>query len=181
MPDNFGFWGDLFARVATEAAGATIDHFGGSNPGSSNLAFPTASNGASNRADLVTPTVFGTDRDGTWDWNPFSDADDLPSGTNGHPCNLPVLVAPAQKVINKAPRGYVIVEDPMNPGQKVAMLKSVAKACGAWKPRAKPFFTASEAKTVRKAARLQKKGDRLAKMLNASCSGSPLRRSRGKR
>lgn len=126
----------------------------------------------------ATPAIFGEDMDGSWDWNPFADEDDLPTGGNGLDCNIQVMVPPMKQVRNRAPRGYVIVD---YRGQKVAMLKEVARKCGLWKPRAKPLFTASEAKTIRKAARLQKKGDRLAKMLNQTGGCAPLRRTRGKR
>ena len=177
MPDNFGIWSDLVA-AGLRVAADHLDVGGGGAGGPSGD--PTMS---ATRRDLpVQQAVLGQDRDGTYDWNPFPDADDLPAyGGRANGCNLQVMVAPQQKVINKAPRGYVIVEDPQNPGIKVAMLKAVAKSCGLWKPRANPFFTASEAKTIRKAARRQRKGDRLAKMLNSSCGTAPLRRSRGKR
>ena len=131
----------------------------------------------------VDPAFFGTDTDQTWDYNPFADADDMPTALNGNGCNLQVMVAPHQKVINKAPRGYVIVETENAAGVpvKVAMLKPVAKSCGLWKPRARPVMTAADAKTIRRAASLQNKVDRLAKMSNSLCSKAPLRRTRSKR
>lgn len=132
---------------------------------------------------LVSNAIFGTDTDRTYDWNPLADADDMPTALNGNGCNLQVMVAPQQKVINKAPRGYVIVETENAAGVpvKVAMLKPVAKSCGLWKPRAKPVMTAADAKTIRRAASLQNKVDRLAKMSNSLCSKAPLRRTRSKR
>ena len=170
MPDNFGFWdtiGDFVGGVI--GIGGNGDNGGGSSNLAGKLGQFTGAR--------VDQAFFGMDRDGTPDYNPFPDADDLPSAPMGNGCNLQVMVAPMQKVINKAPRGYVIVEHP-NTGVKVAMLKAVAKSCGLWKPRAKPVMTAADAKTIRKAARLTGKVDRLAKLANSVTGKAPLRRVR---
>lgn len=146
-----------------------------------NMGPPTPPGGYVGSAQNV---VFGTDTDQTWDWNPLPDADDMPTaGGSMNGCNLQVMVAPHQQLINKAPKGYVIVETQNASGAtvKVAMLKPVAKSCGLWKPRAKPVMTAADAKTIRRAASLQNKVDRLAKMSNSLCSKAPLRRVRSKR
>ena len=177
----------------TSAAGAVSETF---IPGTGQFFEPGDSgprvdipsrNGANGRTfpggATVDPAFFGTDTDRSWDWNPLPDADDMPTALNGNGCNLQVMVAPHQKVINKAPRGYVIVETENAAGVpvKVAMLKPVAQSCKLWKPRAKPIMTASDAKTIRRAASLQNKVDRLAKMSNSLCSKAPLRRTRSKR
>lgn len=128
----------------------------------------------------IQPAFFGTDLDGTTDWNPFADADDVPQQTmNMNTGVMNVIVAPSVTQRLKAPRGYVIVE---YNGQKVAMLKEIARKCGYWKPQAKPIMTAAEGKCLRRAARLTKKVDRIAKMSNAVVGQAPLRRVRpGKR
>jgi hypothetical protein len=97
-------------------------------------------------------------------------------GVNSMGC--PIYVTPRQETRLRAPRGYVIVTEN---GVKKAMLKEAARSCGLWKPNPKPVMTASDAKTLKKAARLQAKVDRVAKMANAVCSKAPLRRTRGKR
>ena len=185
MPDNFGLvdtvldvgsW--LYDRFTDKPDPTPRYDQPGGNMASTNGRIPV-------RNDIM-PAVFGRDQDGTLDWNPFPDSDDLPSYTRANGCQLQVMVAPQQKTINKAPKGYVIVDHPSAIGPdgkpaKVAMLKAVARSCGLWKPRPKPLFTASDAKCIRRASRLQKKGDRLAKMLNSSGGNAPLRRTRGKR
>jgi len=138
---------------------------------------------SSGPANSILPGSLPRDVDGTIDFNPFPDADDLPAQTGGgtvNGCNLQVMVQPQAKTIHKAPRGYVIVQHPQT-GQKVAMLKSVARSCGLWKPRQKPIMTAADARTLRRAASLTKKVDRVAKMANSVCGKAPLRRVRGKR
>lgn len=171
MPDNFGFWGDLARGIGNAIL-----------PGD-----PFTDHGAIGRQ--VASNLLGTDRDGTTDWNPFPDADDATgragqmlsgAGTPGCSTVLPVI----QKTINRAPRGYVVVypDDPSGrTGTPVAMLKSVARSCGYWKPTPKPVMTSSDMKTLRKADRLQKKVDRIAKMANSVGGKAPLRRVRGKR
>ncbi len=80
---------------------------------------------------------------------------------------IPVLpVAFKQRAV--APKGYVVVTE--KDGSKVAMLKTVARACGKWKPARKPPIKASDWRclmradaTVRKLDRVQKAADKIRK------------------
>jgi len=78
---------------------------------------------------------------------------------------LPPVVATQVKTVLKVPRGYVIVTDPMT-GQKVGLLKNVAKAAGLYKERVKAPITGSDWRAMKKAKRLQAK---LAKMAKDTC------------
>ena len=86
-------------------------------------------------------------------------------------CDVPqVMVSPMQKVIHKAPKGYVIVECPPGSGQKVAMLKPVARHYGLWKPRKKPPISVRDwnclnraDRTIKKLETVQKKADNVGK------------------
>lgn len=65
-----------------------------------------------------------------------------------------------------APAGYVVVTDPRT-GQKVGMLKEVARACKLWKPRPKPVLTAADKKALNKAERVARKVDTVVKQTNS--------------
>ena len=131
----------------------------------------------SNNGGSMAAGFLPRDIDGTIDWNPFEDADDMPaqSTMNAATGTMNVIVAPNVTQRLQAPKGYVIVE---YRGSKVAMLKEIARKCGYWKPQPRPIMTASEGRILRKAARLTKKVDRIAKMSNAVVSQAPLRRVR---
>jgi len=97
-------------------------------------------------------------------------------GTSVAGCQVSVPVQMRSRAY--APPGYVITYPDGRGTAPVAMLKEVAIKCRLWKRPSRPMMTASEAKTLRKAARLTKKVDRIAKMSNAVCSQAPLRRVR---
>ena len=96
----------------------------------------------------------------------------FPQTGPGIPGNLPAeflpVAMPAQaRVSYRAPRGMVTVNDPTNPGQKLWVRKSVAKAMGLYKERAKAPVTGLEWKAVKKASQIEKK---LARMLKGGCN-----------
>lgn len=70
--------------------------------------------------------------------------------------NMPVMMPAIPKVINSAPKGYVIVTNPIT-GQKVAVLKEVARKLRLWKPAAKPPITAAQMRAIRVADRVRNK------------------------
>jgi len=78
-----------------------------------------------------------------------------------------VVMQPQQKVINSAPKGYVIVEAG---GRKVAMLKEVARKFGYWKPRSKPPISASDWKNLKRAERTRNKAKKIAQTANFKCT-----------
>ncbi len=91
----------------------------------------------------------------------------------------PVLpVAFTQRAV--APRGYVVVTDPAT-GQKVAMLKSVARACRLWKAPRKPPIKASDWRCLMRAEATVKKLDRVVKAANKVSGKANLTRSRRSR
>jgi hypothetical protein len=97
------------------------------------------------------------------------------AGQPGCAITVPVQV----KSRAACPPGYVVVHPP---GQgKQCMLKSAARACGLWKPAAKPPIKASDWRCLRKASSVVKKMDRIAKMTNEVTGKAPLRRVRSKR
>lgn len=91
------------------------------------------------------------------------------------PGEIAVMVQPILKTIHKAPRGYVIVTDPVT-GAKAAMLKEVAKSCGYWKPAPKPFMTGSDVRTISKAGTLVRKFDSMARKMNALTGKANMKR-----
>jgi len=97
------------------------------------------------------------------------------AGMPGCPPTVPVQVTQRAK----CPPGYVVVH-PAGQG-KQCMIKSVARACGLWKPSAKPPIKASDWRCLRKANSVVKKMDRIAKMSNEVTGKAPLRRVRSKR
>lgn len=83
-----------------------------------------------------------------------------PSGLPGFPTEI--ITEPIMDTINRAPRGYVIVE---HEGRKIAMLKEVARKFGYWKPAAKPPISATEYRQAKAAGRVANKVARLSSAL----------------
>lgn len=79
-----------------------------------------------------------------------------------------IVVEPKQKVINKAPRGFVIVDMPDGSGKK-AVLKSVARKLGLWRPRKKPPISASDWSKLKKVDRIKKKAKKIAETADFKC------------
>lgn len=100
--------------------------------------------------------------------NPFTDANqqnnamsnNLSRTTQQLMGSNQIVMEPGQKVINTAPKGYVIVELPN--GQKKAVLKQVARKFGLWKPRSKPPISASDWKKLKRAEQVKKKAKKIA-------------------
>lgn len=74
---------------------------------------------------------------------------------------MPITMAPQAKVINSAPKGYVLVDHPIS-GEKIAVLKPIARRLRLWKPRAKPPISASEYRTLKTADRVRNKVKKMA-------------------
>lgn len=99
---------------------------------------------------------------------PFVDFDaNFSSGQNGLAGNVAelmgsnkIVMEPGQKVIADAPPGYVIVNMP--DGSKKAVLKSVARKLGLWKPRRKPPISASDWHKLKVADRVRNKAKKIA-------------------
>lgn len=72
-----------------------------------------------------------------------------------------IVMEPGKKVINTAPPGYVVVTLPS--GAKKAVLKTVARKFGLWKPRSKPPISASDWKKLKRAEQVKKKAKRIGK------------------
>lgn len=72
-----------------------------------------------------------------------------------------IVMQPGQKVINTAPKGWVVVDMP--DGTKKAVLKSVAKKLGLWKKRKKPPISASDWNKLKRADAVKKKAKRIGK------------------
>lgn len=97
-----------------------------------------------------------------------SEAQSLLSTSSGVSGLFPqaVIVDPIIDTIHRAPRGYVIVEYPENSGRKMAMLKTVARQFGYWKPAAKPPISATEYKQAKAADKVGRKLMTVAKNLD---------------
>lgn len=80
-----------------------------------------------------------------------------------------IITMPGQKVIATAPRGFVIVDMPDGSGKR-AVLKSVARRLGLWKPRSKPPISASDWKKLKVAERVKKKAKRIAQTADWKCT-----------
>lgn len=79
----------------------------------------------------------------------------------------PVSSYPLQsKTIAACGRGYVAVDSNGDGVNDTCMLKEVARKCRLWAPRTRPFLTGGQMKTIRKAARLMDKTDRLVTDIN---------------
>jgi hypothetical protein len=98
-------------------------------------------------------------------YNPAIDNQQRPAqGANMAGCaGIQTVMQPTFKQIAQAPPGYVIVKCP-NTGQKLAMLKPVARALGLWKPRRKPPISAKDWNCLKKADSTIKKLKRVEKM-----------------
>jgi len=91
------------------------------------------------------------------------------------PTPMSVVVQPTLRAVADAPPGYVIVECPKKSGNKVAMLKSVARSMGYWKPRRKPPIKASDYRALMRSEATIKKLKRVVK------AAKVVERARGKR
>ena len=93
--------------------------------------------------------------------------------SGGDPCpQIPVTVPPGVRQVAVAPPGYVIVNCG---GQKVAMLKPVARSLGKWKPRRKPPIKASDWRCLMKA------DSTIRKLKTVTKRAGVIQRARGKR
>ena len=92
-----------------------------------------------------------------------------------NPFQMPIVTETMTATVNRAPKGYVIVTNPFT-GEKVAMIKEIARKFGFWKPSKKPFLTAGDMNAIRKADRLKKKAQRIDKQLGLTCKPSTRRR-----
>ena len=100
----------------------------------------------------------------------------LAAATNGMTVAGCQVTAPVeQRVVHRAPAGYVTVTDPAT-GERVGMLRAVARACGLWSPRRKPPISASDWRTFLTAERVQKRLDRVVQRSNRVGGKAPLRR-----
>lgn len=81
----------------------------------------------------------------------------------GDPRFGPMVLPAGKKTIKDAPRGYVIVMDPVS-GEEVAMRKDVARARGLYKSPTKPPISAREWKSAMSFKRVQKKLDKYYKL-----------------
>lgn len=95
----------------------------------------------------------------------------LPSTGNGSnlpadPRLQPPVTTPVATTTMRAPRGYVVVT--WN-GQKVAMLKTLARHYGLWSPRKKPPISASDWGKLKTAKRVERKAKTIAKTAGFHC------------
>ena len=91
------------------------------------------------------------------------------------PTPVSVVVQPSVRAVATAPPGYVIVECPKGSGNKVAMLKAVARSMGYWKPRRKPPIKAGDYRALMRSEATIKKLKRVVK------AAGVVQRARGKR
>lgn len=75
----------------------------------------------------------------------------------------PIAVGPAEQTRLVAPRGYVIVRDPSDPDNAVAMLKGPARAMGLWHPRQKPLISVGDSNCIRRAHGAKRRIAKIAK------------------
>lgn len=96
--------------------------------------------------------------------------------TSGDPLNRPTIVQPSLTTRHLAPPGYVIVD---YNGQKVGMLKEVARKAGLWKPQRKPPISAGDWRKLQVADRVRNKAFNIAKKADLYVTKSkPRARSR---
>ena len=81
-------------------------------------------------------------------------------------CGQPVTAAFTTKTINKAPRGYVMVDTTGDGRSDTAMLKAHARHCGYWRPAAKPPISAKNWKALRRANTAARQVKRVATVTN---------------
>jgi hypothetical protein len=96
----------------------------------------------------------------------------LPGGSTGYSFQPVVEVEVRQRAY--APPGYVVVD--LN-GQKVAMLKVLARKYGLWKPRPKPPVSGWDMKAINRANRAQKRVKGLASKVGFTCVTKGTRRA----
>jgi hypothetical protein len=104
-------------------------------------------------------------------WNRFGQDNGRSSvgmmSIGGKGCETQVCVEPVYEARATAPKGYVIVT--LDDGQKVAMLREIARKHGYWKPARKPPITASEYRQLQTAGRVENKIKRLAQRAGQVC------------
>lgn len=74
------------------------------------------------------------------------------SDAQGYVDGMPIYVGLMSEQRLRAPRGYVVVTDPVS-GQKYGMLRKAAVGAGLWKPRRKPPISAAEWRQLQRAGR----------------------------
>lgn len=116
----------------------------------------------------------GSALDNAFDWGDLGDwipgiGDDDPvqappsgNGVLGPGCNIQLVVPGKVRPVHTCPPGYVTVQN--SNGVKSCMLKPHARMCGLWKPKRKPPISASDYRTIRRAASAQKRLSRVVKM-----------------
>jgi hypothetical protein len=84
-------------------------------------------------------------------------------GTETDKYGRPIAVYPAQAARFVAPRGYVIVRNPQNPEQALAILKGAARAMGLWSAKPKPPISGYDRRAIERASRVKKRMKKLAR------------------
>lgn len=96
------------------------------------------------------------------EFTPYNDADTTKAG-------MPIAVFPEVRERLYAPPGYVIVTIPAT-GERVGMLKGVARQLGLWKPDPKPPVNGWDMRAIRRAAAAQKRVKKLAGQVGFKCA-----------
>lgn len=95
------------------------------------------------------PSVLNDDNPYIPNWMEFNPVTTPRAITTPGTCtDVPFVTTPGQRVVLSAPPGYVIVECR---GQKVAMLKPIARSLGLWKPRRKPPISVKDWRCLQRA------------------------------
>jgi len=84
-------------------------------------------------------------------------------GTETDKWGRPIAVYPAAAQRLVAPRGYVIVRDPRNPENALAVLKGAARAMGLWTAKPKPPISGYDRRAIDRASRVKKRMKKLAR------------------
>jgi hypothetical protein len=84
-------------------------------------------------------------------------------GTETDKYGRPIAVYPAAAQRLVAPRGYVIVRDPRNPENALAILKGAARAMGLWTAKPKPPISGYDRRAIDRASRVKKRMKKLAR------------------
>lgn len=85
------------------------------------------------------------------------------AGTETDKYGRPIAVYPAAAQRLVAPRGYVIVRDPNNPENALAILKGAARAMGLWSAKPKPPISGYDRRAIERASRVKKRMKKLAR------------------
>ncbi len=88
----------------------------------------------------------------------------LQGGAPGTPMTMPQTIAlNACRVYYRAPKGYVIVRDPMTRQPAMAMRKADARAMHLWRPSPKPPISAGDWRCYQRAKSVEKKLAKIAR------------------